>query len=163
MGCARLRIAAFPQIGDGPDAREWGEPPPVILASAASHFEPPAVIHDGAVPASSSDQQVSRFVWPDRRGTREWVEYLFSAPLRVSAVEVYWVEDTGRGGCRLPESWEVLWWDGKTWQPVSASFEIRKDAFSAASFRPIETARLRLRAQLREGFHGGLFEWRVQE
>ena len=25
MGCARLRISAFPQIGDGPDAKAWGE------------------------------------------------------------------------------------------------------------------------------------------
>jgi len=25
MGCARLRISAFPQIGDGPDARPWGD------------------------------------------------------------------------------------------------------------------------------------------
>lgn len=165
MGCARLRIAAFPQIGDGPAAREWGEPPPVILASAASHFEPPTVIHDGVVPASSSDQQVHRFTWPERRGTREWVEYVFPAPRRVSSVEVYWAEDATRGGCRLPESWEVLWWDGKSWQPVAAAagFELRKDAFSAAAFRPVETTRLRLRAQLREGAPAGLFEWRVRD
>jgi len=27
MGCARLRITAFPRIGDGPDAKSWGEKP----------------------------------------------------------------------------------------------------------------------------------------
>ncbi len=28
MGCARLRISAFPAIGTGPDARPWPDPPP---------------------------------------------------------------------------------------------------------------------------------------
>lgn len=164
MGCARLRISAFPQIGEGPEAREWGEPPPLVLASTASHFEPPTVIHDGVAPTSSADLQVPRFTWPERRGTREWVEYYFSAPRRISAVEVYWAEDPGRGGCRLPESWEVLWWDGKSWQRVAAaaSFELRKDGFSRAAFAPVETSRLRLRAQLREGAAAGLYEWRIR-
>jgi len=27
MGCARLRISAFPQISNGPEAREWNAPP----------------------------------------------------------------------------------------------------------------------------------------
>ncbi|MGB9619314.1 MAG: hypothetical protein ACPL7K_02755, partial [Armatimonadota bacterium] len=26
MGCARLRVTAFPVIGDGPDAKVWEEP-----------------------------------------------------------------------------------------------------------------------------------------
>ena len=164
MGCARLRISAFPRIGEGPEAREWGEPPPVILASAASHFEPPMVINDGVVPTSSSDVLVPRFAWPERRGTREWVEYVFSAPRRISGVAVYWAEDAGRGGCRLPESWEVLWWDGARWQPVAdAVYETRKDGFSRAAFAPVESSRLRLRAQLRDGAGAGLFEWRIEE
>ncbi|MFZ2146949.1 MAG: beta-L-arabinofuranosidase domain-containing protein [Sedimentisphaerales bacterium] len=36
MGCARLRISAFPTIGTGPDAHEWQEPPESPPA-AASH------------------------------------------------------------------------------------------------------------------------------
>jgi len=165
MGCARLRISAFPRIGEGPEAREWRDPPPVVLASAASHFEPPTVIGEGVVPSSSSDLETPRFIWPERRGTREWVEYVFSAPRRVAAVEVYWAEDAGRGGCRLPESWEVLWWNGTSWQPVAeaAGFELRKDGFSAARFRAVETSRLRLRAQLREGAAAGIYTWRIPE
>ncbi len=27
MGCARLRISAFPVIGEGPDAQPWPEAP----------------------------------------------------------------------------------------------------------------------------------------
>jgi Beta-L-arabinofuranosidase, GH127 catalytic domain/Beta-L-arabinofuranosidase, GH127 middle domain len=36
MGCARLRISAFPVIGNGPNAHEW-TPPPKTASAAASH------------------------------------------------------------------------------------------------------------------------------
>jgi len=38
MGCARLRISAFPTIGTGPDAHEW-EPPPKSTPDTASRPE----------------------------------------------------------------------------------------------------------------------------
>ncbi|HOO17816.1 MAG TPA: glycoside hydrolase family 127 protein [Phycisphaerae bacterium] len=44
MGCARLRIAAFPTIGTDPDAREWGDAP------AASGATPPAVTPTASAP-----------------------------------------------------------------------------------------------------------------
>jgi len=40
MGCARLRISAFPTIGTGPDAHEW-EPPPKSMPDTASRMEVP--------------------------------------------------------------------------------------------------------------------------
>jgi len=40
MGCARLRISAFPTIGTGPDAHEW-EPPPKSMPDTALHLEVP--------------------------------------------------------------------------------------------------------------------------
>jgi len=40
MGCARLRISAFPTIGTGPDAHEW-EPPPKSMPDTASRLEVP--------------------------------------------------------------------------------------------------------------------------
>jgi hypothetical protein len=40
MGCARLRISAFPTIGTGPDANEW-EPPPKSMPDTALHLEVP--------------------------------------------------------------------------------------------------------------------------
>jgi len=30
----------------------------------------------------------------------------------VKACEVYWFDDTGRGQCRVPESWKLLYCDG---------------------------------------------------
>lgn len=166
MGCARLRISSFPQIGEGPHARVWKDSVPVALASSSSHFEPPSAMGDELLPESSADRRIPRFIWPDRRGSREWVEYLFSTPRNVASVEVYWANDEPAGGaCRLPESWEVLWWDGNRWQPVSGAspYEIRKDGFSRARFTPVQTNRIRLAVQLRERNTAGILEWRVGE
>ena len=52
MGCARLRISAFPTIGEGPDAHEWA-PPPKPLPASASHCwdaDTVAALGDGIVP-----------------------------------------------------------------------------------------------------------------
>ena len=51
---------------------------------------------------SSDDQEIPRFTWWDHRGTAEWVQYDFAKPTTVSTVSVYWFDDTGRGGCRVP-------------------------------------------------------------
>jgi hypothetical protein len=39
MGCARLRISAFPTIGSGPGAREWKEPPQSLPAAASQRWQ----------------------------------------------------------------------------------------------------------------------------
>ena len=35
--------------------------------------------------------------------------------------KVYWFDDTGRGACRLPASWQIEYRDGEAWKPVAAS------------------------------------------
>ncbi|MEK7405776.1 MAG: beta-L-arabinofuranosidase domain-containing protein [Acidobacteriota bacterium] len=164
MGCARLRISAFPQIGDGPDARTWQGNVPVVVASHASHFEPPAAVSDEILPENSADRKIPRLGWPEQRGTREWVEYHFPEPRHFSWTEAYWAEDGGpRSNCRLPQSWLVLWWDRDRWQPVSptSAYEVRRDGFSRVRFNPIETNKLRLIVELRERSTAGLLEWRA--
>ena len=79
MGAARLRISAFPQIGDGPDAHVWDGPAPIVQASASSHFEPPSAVFDGLAPADSADRSIPRFVWPQGEAGM-WIEYRYSEP-----------------------------------------------------------------------------------
>ncbi len=164
MGCARLRISAFPQIGEGAEAREWKEAPPLVFASYTSHFEPPTAVSDEIVPASSADTKAPRFTWGERRGTAEWIEYYYSRPRRVRGVEVYWVDDSS-GPYRLPAAWEVLYWSGKRWEAVQGAtgYEIRKDRFSRVRFSPLETSRVRLKVQLQERYSAGVLELRVGE
>jgi hypothetical protein len=39
---------------------------------------------------------------------------------------------------------------------------VEKDDWSRTEFAPVETTALRLMVQLREGFFGGILEWKVK-
>jgi hypothetical protein len=167
MGAARLRIAAFPRIGSGPDAHAW---PALVkragVAATASHvFRNDTVdaLNDGEIPSSSGDQTIPRFTWWDHTGTREWVQYDFAKPREISSVEVYWFDDTGVGRCRVPASWKLLYKDAQDWKPVedASAYGIQKDGFNRVKFKPIRTLGLRLDVQLQKDFSAGILEWRV--
>jgi len=113
---------------------------------------------------NSNDHLIPRFTWWDHRGSQEWVQYDFAKKQKVSAVEVYWFDDTGAGQCRVPQSWQVLYQDGNDWKPVAAtgSFGNARDAFNRTEFAPVETKALRLAVQLQPDFSGGILEWRVK-
>ena len=164
MGAARLRITAFPHIGSGPDAHAWPARNDVI-ASASHVFTGDTLdaLDDGLVPASSGDHGVPRFTWWDHKGTAEWVQYSFTRPREVAAVKVYWFDDTGKGGCRLPASWKLLYRDGDSWRPVQGAspYGVQADRFNEVTFTPVRTTGLRLDVQLQKGFSGGILEWQV--
>jgi len=82
----------------------------------------------------------------------------------VKAVEVYWFDDTGRGQCRVPQSWRLEAWDGQDWRPVDTQGEygVAQDTFNRVSISPVMTERLRLVVQLAEGVSGGILEWRIE-
>jgi hypothetical protein len=166
MGAARLRISSFPVIGHGRDAHEWTALQ-VSPISASHCFENDSVdaVIDGKVPKLSNDATIPRFTWWDRRGTVEWIQYEFVKPRKVSAAEVYWFDDTGRGSCRAPQSWKLFYREGEEWKPVESSgeFGTKLDGFNRVSFRPVEASGLRIEAQLQAGFSGGILEWRVGE
>ncbi len=162
MGCARLRISAFPTIGRGPDAHEWTLPPPPRHTASFQHDDIRA-LSDGNVPKGSGDQTVPRFTWWNHLGTKEWVTYNFKAPRKVRFSEVYWFDDTGIGRCRVPASWKLFWKDGKKWRPVAGAsgYGTRADTFNKVTFEAVETTSLRIEVQLQPGFSGGILEWRI--
>ncbi|MCX5637611.1 MAG: glycoside hydrolase family 127 protein [Planctomycetota bacterium] len=165
MGCARLRISAFPTISESPDAHEWKQPS-ATLPAAASHCgqrDTVDALSDGLLPQSSNDQSIPRFTWWDHRGTTEWVQYDFKQPRKVASAQVYWFDDTGSGGCRVPKSWRVLYKDGDQWKDVTnvTGYDVAKDKFNQARFDPLQTASLRIEVQLQPEFSGGILEWRI--
>jgi hypothetical protein len=163
MGAARLRVTMFPVIGSGPDARAWTAS--VSKANASHCFEGDTLdaLDDGLEPASSNDHKIPRFTWWDHRGTKEWVQLNFPHPKNVSAVQVYWFDDTGEGECRLPASWHLLYRDGDEWKEVAepSAVQTTADKWNTLSFHPVKTASLRIETQLRPDFSGGLLGWRV--
>jgi len=166
MGAARLRISSFPVIGRAPEAHEWQAlaPSPVSASHCFENDSVDAVI-DGKIPKSSNDATIPRFTWWDRRGTVEWIQHEFVKPRKVSGVEVYWFDDTGRGSCRAPQSWKLFYRDGEDWKPVegASEFSAKLDTFNRVNFPPVEASGLRIEAQLKPGFSSGILEWKILE
>ena len=171
MGAARLRISAFPWIGDGPGATQWQTPvgpPAAKIPTTASHChggDTVAALSDEKLPANSNDHDVPRMTWWSHTGTTEWVQYNFKKPRKSNRAEVYWFDDapTG-GGCRIPRSWKLMYKNGDVWKPVggASGYGVHKDRFNTVTFNEVTTSALRLEVRLQGDYSGGILEWRVK-
>lgn len=123
-----------------------------------------AALADGKLPKSSDDHSLPRMTWWDHCGGNEWVSYRFERPRRISSSSVYWFDDTGRGQCRVPASWRLLWLHGDRWKPVKLvdgqQYTTELDRFNRVEFEPVTTRGLRLEVGLQPDFSGGILEWR---
>ncbi|HNS22785.1 MAG TPA: glycoside hydrolase family 127 protein [Sedimentisphaerales bacterium] len=169
MGAARLRISAFPWIGEGPNATEWRAPRGrARIPATASHCwesDTTAALSDGDLPTHSNDQGVARFTWWPHKGTKEWVQYDFKEPRTLRGVEVYWFDDTATGGgCRTPQSWTLRYKDGDQWKdvPTLSACGVEKDKFNRAAFGEVKTSALRIEVQLQPDCSAGILEWRIE-
>ena len=142
-------------------------------------------INDGEDPRASNDS-TSYFDWWPRNGCGpastapttatgnnpqqrrcsdgEWIEMAFAKPASVSETQIYWFDDTGRGGVRVPKSWRLLYKDGNDWKPVEAAGEygVARDAYNTVHFKPVTTAALRLELVMQPGVSAGVQEWKVK-
>ncbi|MBI3820477.1 MAG: glycoside hydrolase family 127 protein [Planctomycetes bacterium] len=125
----------------------------------------PEGVRDGVEPKNSGEQpRLSCHFWPHKGGD-EWVEYRWPETAKINASRVYWFDDTGRGECRVPKSWNLQYLDGETWKPVVARdpYIIKKDAWCSVQFESIKTRALRLNITMSNGFATGIHEWKVDE
>jgi hypothetical protein len=123
-----------------------------------------SALNDQGEPQNSGDLNIPFFVWAERRGTREWVQYDFSSSQQVSSAEVYWlVASLGENQCKVPAWWNLQYLDGDQWKNVRALAEygLAANQYNRVTFEPVTTMALRLVAQLPEGVTSGLLEWRV--
>ena len=142
-------------------------PRPTIASASrasASGDKAAAGVNDLWEPSSSGDHAHPYLHWWPNKGTEEWVQYDFDRILSVSGVQVYWFDDTGRGECRVPASWRVLYRIGDDWLPVESlnPYGVEKDAYNRVRFRPVLTRGLRLEIQLQKDFSAGVQEWKVE-
>lgn len=121
-------------------------------------------VNDQHEPKSSGDRLKRHFDWWPAKGTNQWVQYDFAKPERVSAVEVYWFDDTGIGECRLPQSWRVLYRENGEWKVVAnpTGYGCEGNRYNRTTFDAVETDGLRLDVQLPEKFSSGLLQWKVE-
>lgn len=123
-------------------------------------------INDGIEPKSSGEQPAALCHWWPHKGGEEWVQYTWTKPVKVDGSRVYWFDDTGRGACRLPVSWRILFWDGKTWQPVrlagtGSDYPVHLDQWCQVKFAPVTTTQLRLVVAMQPEWAAGVHEWKV--
>ncbi len=135
-----------------------------VSASHCHHGDTLTAMNDQQEPASSNDHGIPRMTWWDHKGTREWVQYDFPEPTEVSAVKVYWFDDTGMGQCRVPKSWTVRYRAGDRWHTVDnlGQPDTERDTYNRVAFSPVATEALRLDVKLQEGASGGILEWVVE-
>ena len=79
----------------------------------------------------------------------------------ISSVKVYWFDDTGRGECRLPKSWRVLYKDASgEFQPVNnlGPYKSAKDTFNKVEFAPVDTSAVKLEITLQDEWAAGIQE-----
>jgi hypothetical protein len=153
-------------------AREPGKASPVpepTLASAAKVTCSPGgkgveAVHDLYDPSNSNDHDRGYLHWWPKKGTAEWVQYDFSAPVTLSETSVYWFDDTGEGECRVPAFWGALYKDGDKWVPVKAAgpYGTAKDVYNTVKFAPVTTTALRIEVKLPEKLSAGVQEWKVK-
>ena len=130
-------------------------PPKPTIASASrvtvsGNGTNPQAINDQLSPGSGGGGETPFFHWWPRKGTAEWVQYDFQKPAKVSTAEVFWFDDTGRGECRVPQSWKLSYRENGEWKPVTnaSAYGCENGHFNRTTFDPVQTDGLRLEVQL---------------
>ena len=95
MGAARLRMTAFPVIGEGPKAKAWTKPARTPQASYCWQHDTTAALNDGRLPKSSNDPTCHGSIVAAQGYHRMGAVQLREA--RLSAAEVYWFDDEPAG------------------------------------------------------------------
>ncbi len=136
-----------------------------VTVSFASGNSRPAGINDGLEPKSSGEQPPQLCHWWPHKGAEEWVQYSWKQPVSASGAKVYWFDDTGRGGCRLPASWRIEYLDGDQWKPVrlKGQYPVALNDWCEVAFDPVSSRALRLVLKLQPEWAAGVHEWKILE
>ena len=89
----------------------------------------------------------------------------FAKPASVSQTAIYWFDDTGHGGVRVPKSWRLLYKDAAgAWKPVEPKdpYGVAKDTYNVVHFVPVTTSALRLELAMQPNVSAGVQEWKVK-
>ena len=93
------------------------------------------------------------------------MQYTWQKPVSVSGARIFWFDDTHRGACRLPASWQILCLANGEWKPVkpNSDYATQLDQWCDVAFEPVTTTALRLSIKLQPEWAAGVHEWKVIE
>lgn len=147
-------------------------PPPERTARASLSFVSancdPEAMRAGAEPKSSGEPYQTLSHWWPHKGGEEWAQYTWAKPVKASGARVYWFDDTGRGECRVPASWKLLYRAGGEWKPVAltsptADYPVHPDGWCDVHFAPVTTTAMRLLVEMKPGWAAGARAWKILE
>lgn len=121
-------------------------------------------VNDQREPKSSNDHSIPYLHWWPNKGTEEWVRLDFQKLETVSRVGVYWFDDTGRGECRVPESWKVLVKKNGKWEPVKNQndYGVKKHQYNEVTFKPVQTESIRIVLKCQTDYSAGIMEIKIK-
>jgi hypothetical protein len=79
----------------------------------------------------------------------------------LSGVKVYWFNDTGRGACKIPESWTVSYMNAAGEYELvdnKTSYGIEKNMFNRLGFTPVKTNAIKIEIKLQKQWSAGVQE-----
>lgn len=166
MGAERLRIAAIPVIGDGPDAKSW----PKYQEPVSSWSEDARIlktISDAREPKNSKDGGAGMFLMYGSTlgGSKQWIIMTFDQPTTVSKSKTYWFDEQyPTGGCRVPASWRLFYKDGDSWKPVANAkgYGCERDQYNQVTFDPVTTKQIKMEMQFQPTRCAGIIRWRFE-
>jgi uncharacterized protein len=123
-----------------------------------------SALSDQTDPANSNDHSVSYCHWWPEKDKWEWIEYDFEKTEIISGTKVYWFDDGPDGGCRIPDSWEILYLNGNVWQPVTARnpYKVTKNGWDSLKFDPVKASAIKIKIKLNKDYSSGIYEWVVE-
>lgn len=133
--------------------------------NASHNVKSISAINDGLLPKDENDRTLPYYHWWPKEGTTEWISYDFAAEKTISRSTVYWYDDAPWGGCRVPQSWKVLYKDQKgEWLPVenTNAYGVEKGIGNEVIFKPVTTKAIKLEVKMAEKNAAGIFEWEVE-
>ena len=135
------------------------------VTSSTERMPALSAINDRLVPKDENDRSVPYTHWWPKKDCTEWLGYEFPQEATVQSATVYWYDDGPWGGCRVPQSWRILYQDQQgQWQPVTGAdgYPTDKGAACTVNFDPVKTKALRLEVTLPADNAAGLFEWSIR-
>ena len=134
-----------------------------VSVSRPAHL-PESMVNDGEEPTKSNRAGGSSFDWWPTFGTTEWLQYDFPKASTISETQVFWFDDTGSGGVKVPAKWRLLYKDGDQWKPVenTAPYTVALDRYNVLPFTPVTTTAVRLEITAQQGVSSGVIEWKIK-
>ena len=135
------------------------------ISSSTEKLPALTAINDRLVPKDENDRSVPYTHWWPKNGSTEWLGYEFPEVATVQSATVYWFDDGPWGGCRVPQSWRILYQDIQgNWKPVTGAdgYPTDKGTACTVNFEPVTTKALRLEVVLPNDNSTGVFEWIVK-